>query len=97
MVLGPVTVGQQRLLMAGVDFQALQFLRPWWNLKGTAPEEREAILGSEAARVSGLTRDNTMKVNGQEILITGVLEPTGSQDDGLIFTKVATAQRPLSW
>jgi putative ABC transport system permease protein len=92
MVLGPVTVGQQRVLMAGVDFQALQFLRPWWNLKGTTPEEKEAILGSEAARVSGLTKDSTININGQKITITGVLEPTGSQDDGLIFTKVATAQ-----
>ena len=27
--------------------------------------------------------------------ITGVLEPTGSQDDGLIFTAVATAQKLL--
>jgi putative ABC transport system permease protein len=95
MVLGPVTVRQRRVLIAGVDFQALQFLRPWWNLKGTAPEEKEAVLGSEAARVSGLTKDSKIAINGQEILVTGVLEPTGSQDDGLIFTKVATAQKLL--
>jgi putative ABC transport system permease protein len=93
MVLGPISVGQHRVLLAGVDFQAaLQFLRPWWNLKGVVPEENEAILGSEAARVSGLSKDSTTRINGKEILITGVLEPTGSQDDGLIFTRVTTAQ-----
>lgn len=95
MVLGPVSLGQQRVLMAGVDFQASQFLRPWWNLKGTVPEENEAILGSEAARVSGLSTNSTIKIGGRDILITGMLEPTGSQDDGLIFTRVATAQALL--
>jgi putative ABC transport system permease protein len=95
-VLGPVTVGQKKVLLAGVDLRAaLQFLRPWWNLKGTVPDENEAILGSEAARVSGLTKDSTIKINNREILITGVLEPTGSQDDGLVFTPVATAQKLL--
>jgi putative ABC transport system permease protein len=95
MVLGPVTIGGHHMLMAGIDFQAAQFLRPWWNLKGTAPEENEAVLGSEAARVSGLAREGSFKVNDREIHITGVLDPTGSQDDNLVFTPVATAQSLL--
>ncbi|OPY68448.1 MAG: Macrolide export ATP-binding/permease protein MacB [Syntrophorhabdaceae bacterium PtaU1.Bin034] len=95
MVLGPVNIDSHRILMAGVDLQASHFLRPWWNLKGNTPDENEAILGSEAARISGLAKDSTIRINGQEILITGVLEPTGSQDDGLIFTPVATAQKLL--
>jgi putative ABC transport system permease protein len=95
MVLGPVTLGEKRVLLAGVDFQALQFLRPWWNLKGTVPEEREAILGADVARVSGLGKDSKVTINGRELLITGILGPTGSQDDGLIFTPLVTAQRLL--
>jgi putative ABC transport system permease protein len=95
MVLGPVSLGQSRMLLAGLDFQAAQFLRPWWSLKGTVPEEDEAILGSEAARMTGLGTNSTMNINSRKILITGVLEPTGSQDDDLIFTRVATAQALL--
>jgi putative ABC transport system permease protein len=34
MLLGAVKVGEQRVLLAGVDFQAFGVLRPWWNLKG---------------------------------------------------------------
>lgn len=95
MVLGPVNLGKQRVLMAGVDFQTFQFLRPWWNLKGTTPEEKQAILGAEVARISGLGKDNTITINGRELLITGVLEPTGSQDDGLIFAPLPTVQTLL--
>lgn len=95
MVLGPVDVGRQRVLMAGVDFPALQFLRPWWNLKGTTPDGKEIILGAEVARVSELGPNSKVTINGQELLITGVLEPTGSQDDGLIFAPLSTAQKLL--
>lgn len=95
MVLGPVSMGKQRVLMAGVDFQMFQFLRPWWNLKGTTPEEEQAILGAEVARISGLGKDSTITINGRELLITGVLEPTGSQDDGLIFAPLPTVQTLL--
>jgi len=39
MVLGPVTVGGHRILMAGIDFTAAQILRPWWIAKGKLPTE----------------------------------------------------------
>jgi putative ABC transport system permease protein len=94
-VLGPVHAGDHRILMAGVDFGASPFLRPWWNLKGVVPEENEVILGSEAAHTLGLGKDSTAMINGKAIAVTGVLEPTGSQDDNLVFTRVATAQKVL--
>ncbi len=63
MVLGPVTVAGQRLLMAGVDFQAFRILRPWWSVKGQDPDDDGAVLGSEAARLLGLDTGDT--VHGQ--------------------------------
>ncbi len=95
MVLGPVTVAGQRLLMAGVDFQAFQVLRPWWTMKGKEPDDGGAILGSEAARLLGLGVGDTFQVNNKEIQVTGVLETTGSQDDGLIFAPLAMTQELL--
>ena len=61
MVLGPVTVAGQRLLMAGVDFQAFRILRPWWSVKGQEPEDDGAVLGSEAARLLGLGTGDTVQ------------------------------------
>jgi putative ABC transport system permease protein len=95
MVLGPVTVNGQRLLMAGVDFQAFRILRPWWTIKGEEPDKEGAVLGSEAARLLGLAPGGTLKINGKEIPVTGVLESTGSQDDGLIFAPLVMTQELL--
>jgi len=93
MVLGPVTVGKHRILMAGVDFTAAQILRPWWSVKGTIPAEGDGvIIGADASRVTGLTRGDTVRLQGRALPVTGVLEATGSQDDGLIFAPLATAQ-----
>ncbi len=95
MILGPVTVGGHRILMAGVDFQAFQTLRPWWVIKGEIPDGRGAVLGADAARVLGLAMGDKFKVNNKELLVTGVLDSTGSQDDGLIFAPLAMTQELL--
>lgn len=96
MVLVPVTVAGQRLLMAGIDFEAFRTLRPWWSLKREeTPDEEGAVLGSEAARLLGLGKGGTLRVNDREIPVTGVLETTGSQDDGLIFAPLAMTQELL--
>jgi putative ABC transport system permease protein len=93
MVLGPVTVGDRRILMAGVDFTAAQILRPWWSLKGKIPtEEQGVVLGSDASLVTGLKPGDQVKINGKRLSVVGILETTGSQDDGLIFAPLATAQ-----
>ena len=34
LVLGVVQVKDQRVLMAGVDFEAAEILKPWWNING---------------------------------------------------------------
>jgi putative ABC transport system permease protein len=86
---------EQRVLMAGVDFQAFQMLRPWWNVKGTIPEGEAVLLGSDAARVLGARAGSSLNVNGRPFSVSGVLEATGSQDDGLIFAPLSTAQSLL--
>jgi putative ABC transport system permease protein len=95
MVLGPVTVAGQRLLIAGVDFQAFRILRPWWTINGQEPDDDGALLGSESARLLGLGTGDKFQVNNREIQVTGVLETTGSQDDGLIFAPLAPTQELL--
>ena len=96
MVLGPVNVKDQRVLLAGVDFQMFQVLRPWWNVKGKIPEgDEDVILGTEAAHVLGLTLDDRFTINGRELEVSGIIEATGSQDDGLMFAPLSVAQSLL--
>jgi len=92
LVLGVAKVGDHKVLMAGVDFKAAGILKPWWKVQGALPEADGIILGAEAARVLNLAAGNRLKINDNDLVVSGILQPTGSQDDQLIFTLLATAQ-----
>jgi putative ABC transport system permease protein len=96
MVLGAVQVGDHRVLMAGVDFMTFQVLRPWWSIKGKAPDDEGVVLGHEAARVLGRAIGSSITINGRDLPVQGVIDATGSQDDGLIFAPLPLAQSLLN-
>ncbi len=92
LVLGVVSVDSHKVLMAGVDFKAAEILKPWWHVQGAVPEENEVILGAEAARILNLSIGSRITIKDKKLVVSGVLQPTGSQDDQLIFTRLVTAQ-----
>ena len=92
LVLGVARVDSQKVLMAGVDFQSAGILKPWWRVEGVLPGEDAVILGAEAARVLKMEVGNRLKVNNRDLVVSGILKTTGSQDDQLIFTRLSTAQ-----
>jgi len=93
MVLGVAPVEDRRLLLAGVDFKAAGILKPWWRVNGRLPQDDGVLLGAEAARVLSLSAGKTLTVNGRSLVVSGLLEATGSQDDQLAFVTLATAQQ----
>jgi putative ABC transport system permease protein len=95
LVLGVINVNAHRVLLAGVDFEAARILKPWWRINGTQPAENSVLLGAETARVMELDIGGTIEIKGRRLQVSGVLEPTGSQDDQLIFVRLATAQSLL--
>ena len=96
-LLGAVTIQSRSVLLAGIDFDTTWALKPWWNVAGRPPQQNEngLVLGAEVSRILGLTQGQTLSVMGHDMTVTGVLGPTGSQDDQLIFTPLVTAQRVL--
>jgi putative ABC transport system permease protein len=94
-VLGGVEVKERKVLLAGVDFQATEILKPWWKIEGTVPSDFAVLLGAEAARILALETGDYFKVNGSELQVSGILAPTGSQDDQLVFARLDTAQALL--
>ncbi len=87
--------GRRMDLFYGVDDEFLK-LRKHWKLKGTwFTDERSIILGAEAARVE--KRDVGEKVYFPEVdaefKVSGILERTGSEDDGFFFIPLKTAQK----
>ena len=92
LVLGVIHVDTHKVLMAGVDFKAVGILKPWWHVQGELPGNKDVLLGAEAARILNLAAGDRIRIKGQDLEVSGVLEPTGSQDDQLVFARVATAQ-----
>ena len=95
-VLGAVEVSDRKVLLAGVDFQAMKILKPWWKVGGTIPGEYDVLLGAEAARILNLSAGGHIKINGSELRVSGVLASTGSQDDQLVFAQLDKAQSLLN-
>lgn len=96
MVLGGIQVKDNRVLLAGVDFKAAGILKPWWKVRGGFPGEQDVLLGAEAARILGLGVGQPITINKHTLNVSGVLEPTGSQDDQLVFARLETAQALLN-
>jgi putative ABC transport system permease protein len=92
MVLGPVKARDHAVLLAGIDFEASPFLRPWWKVRGTNPTHDEILAGHEAARILEINVGDELQIEGRKLRIAGVLEATGSQDDQILFTHLGTAQ-----
>jgi putative ABC transport system permease protein len=95
LVLGVINVDKHKVLLAGTDFKAIKILKPWWKVKGNFPIENEVILGDETARILNLRTGSFIEINGQKLRVSGVLQPTGSQDDQLIFSRLEMAQSLL--
>lgn len=96
MVLGGVEVMGKRVLIAGIDFNASSILKPWWKVSGILPDEQGILLGNEAARALNIGIGETIYVNNRMLKVTGILEPTGSQDDQLVFARLETVQALLN-
>jgi putative ABC transport system permease protein len=95
-LLGAVSVhGKQGLLM-GVRPKAEFDLKKWWSVDGRPPRsDRELVAGSAAAEALDLRSGDRVAVAGRQFLVTGVLRPTGSQDDDLLITDLGAAQDVL--
>jgi putative ABC transport system permease protein len=92
LVLGVANVDSHKVLVAGVDFKVSGILKPWWQLQGKEPDENGVILGAEAARILNLGTGDRLQIKGRDFAVSGILRPTGSQDDQLVFTRLSTAQ-----
>jgi putative ABC transport system permease protein len=95
-VLGSVQLESMSALLAGVDFNAASILKPWWNIKGTAPGTGEMLPGAEAARKLGLQIGQSVQLGDRSLTVSGILTATGSQDDQLLFAPLKNAQEILN-
>jgi putative ABC transport system permease protein len=81
------------LMAAGVQWDQELGLKKWWQIEGRAPSgAADVLLGSRAAASLGKRAGSTIVLGEQEFVVAGVLQPTGSQEDDIVFLDLATAQ-----
>lgn len=85
----------KRVLVAGVRFPSEFRLKQWWRLaEGRKPSaDDDAVVGADAARLLGIRTGDRVNVGPGSLRVAGILAPTGSQDDGLIFTDLGWVQQ----
>jgi len=92
-LLQAVDVNGKKALLVGIDFEREFQVKKWWRLDGERPSEpREIILGADAAKNLKLAAGDELKLADKKFKVSGILQDTGSQDDGLIFGDLGEAQ-----
>ena len=81
----------------GVDPDAQFKLKRWWSVDaGRAPRnDHEFVAGAKAARVLGLQMGDYVRIRGKRFTLTGILRPTGAQDDDLLIADLGAVQKLL--
>uniref|UniRef100_UPI0006D29076 ABC transporter permease n=1 Tax=Salidesulfovibrio brasiliensis TaxID=221711 RepID=UPI0006D29076 len=78
--------------LIGVNWERERKLKGYWGVKGRYPETRSELLaGSKLAERLGLAPGDTVQVDGHTARISGVLMPTGSDDDAVLLTDIGFA------
>lgn len=96
-VFGVIESLDSRALAVGVDFNQELSLKKWWKINGKTPEtESSVLLGHDVATKLNLTTESNLQIKDQSFKVSGVLEPTGSQDDSLVFMNLTVAQKLFS-
>jgi len=93
-LIGVVEIQGKRLPIMGVQFHEEMRLKKWWKIHGAWPKgPDEVLLGSEvAARLLKSTGDS-LKISGNMVRVSGVLEETGSQEDYFILADLGFVQQ----
>lgn len=88
-------VGNKMDLFYGVTDDMTR-LRPYWKIEGKFPaSDGEIMLGAEVAKLEKRKVGDRMFFESldKEFTVAGILERTGTQDDGFYFLDLHTAQR----
>ncbi|HCC33366.1 MAG TPA: hypothetical protein DEQ28_05615 [Clostridiales bacterium] len=84
--------GDRPVIVMGMDEVGLA-LKPWWVIRGRLfPDPLSVILPADKAAKLGLKIGDPLALGGRSFTVTGILEPTGSQDDQFIYLPLGTAQ-----
>lgn len=79
--------------MIGVDWPEEMMIKNYWGFNGRPAEKPgEVLAGSKAAETLSLSPGDTFTAEGRTFTVAGVLTPTGSEDDNVVFAGITDLQ-----
>lgn len=73
----------------GVRWDRERALKGYWGVRGRYPEKRNEVLaGSRMAEKLSLSPGDSLDIEGRRATVTGVLMPTGSDDDSVMLADI---------
>lgn len=86
-------VADKPVAMIGVDWDEELLIKSYWGFSGRpASAPGEVLVGSKAAETLGLLPGQSFEALGRTFQVAGVLTPTGSEDDNVVFAGLADVQ-----
>ncbi|QGY39804.1 FtsX-like permease family protein [Pseudodesulfovibrio cashew] len=80
--------------VVGVRWDKEKILKGYWAADGVFPSsDGEVLAGAKAAERLGLHPGSAVDLGGRALTVSGVLHPTGSDDDAVLFADMDFAQR----
>jgi len=82
-------------VVVGIDPQEENMIKTWWRVQDGEylGQTDQAMIGSGTAELLKLNTGNKINLNGVDVIITGILEETGSIDDYQVFVPINTLQK----
>ncbi|MCJ2166167.1 MULTISPECIES: FtsX-like permease family protein [unclassified Pseudodesulfovibrio] len=88
------TVGDMAVGVVGVRWEKEKILKGYWAVNGAFPTEKDGVVvGSKAAASLGLQAGSVFDLNDVSVRASGILMPTGSDDDSVVFMGMDLAQQ----
>lgn len=93
-LLGEVEIEGTRVPAMGVVWEEELGVKKWWELTGATPEgPGDLVVGSRVRERLGVTAGDALSFGGREFRVASELEPTGTQEDELIYMDLSAASR----
>ncbi len=93
-ILDSVTVAETELLALGTDLAKSVEMKPWWHVEGAVPAGGgEVLLGLNARNKLGVETGDTVRVDGADFRVSGVLRDTGGPEDNAVLMAYADLTR----
>ncbi len=95
-VLGAAKIKKRDVLLMGVEFETELQLKNWWQFDGTPPAApHDLLIGSQAAATFDVVVGDKLEIGGRDFVVTSILKPTGTSEDGIIIGDLHAFQKIL--